>query len=257
MPHSPSIFISYSTQDEHIARTARNLFEERGHDVQLLKFHQSMTDDFIMDFLRKEVAANDWLVVIESEHARDSHWVMFERSVAGIYHKRVYQIDITPPAMPTESESQNAYLRAQVASISRRLSVFISYTHHDQDIARRIHEALAREGYEAWDATTSLTPGENWQQRIHEEIERTMERGVMLVLISDATNQSAYVRAELDSALQLAQSGKGFIIPCLVSKPKNGYAAMAPFSLLTYQYLDMTRNFDQAMALLTSRLAEL
>ena len=84
MAGAASIFISYSTQDETIARTIRNLFEERGHDALFLKLHQHMTEEFIMDLLRDEVKARDWMVTVDTQQAQQSNWVAFERAVAGI-----------------------------------------------------------------------------------------------------------------------------------------------------------------------------
>lgn len=255
MSKRPSIFVSYSTVDESIARIVRNLFEERGHDTQLLKLQQTMTDDFIMDLLRKEVAANDWMVVIDSQHAKQSNWVMFERAVAGIYHKRIYHIDADQANTSGDNQSLGAYLSTEVASISRRLRVFISYAARDSASAARIRETLEQEGYETLDGRgiSDVKGGPEWEGQVRQAIQLTMQKGVLIFLVSKASGQSVYARSELMLAMHFAHIGQGRVLPCLLSDNMID----GPFELVLSQYIDFRSDFDRGLGVLTSSLASL
>lgn len=248
MTGKPSIFISYSTQDEKIARAVRNLFEEREHEVLLLKLAQTMTEDFIMDLLRKEMKARDWCVVIQSAHAQKSYWVNFETSVAHIYHKPVFYLDVAC-AEQEHADILGSCLRGEVADISRHLRVVMSYARADEAMAQKIRSDLLNDGYEVWTYQTDIVPGVSWQEQIQRGIDDVLERGAFLSLVSANSVNNSWVAQEL----LYAQSRNGFIIPCLIH-PK---PSQLPPLLTHLQFVDLTKDYVHGMKEIRSALETL
>lgn len=76
--------------------------------------------------------------------------------------------------------------------------VFISYSVQDEDIARRLHEALTHVGVETFLAGISLEPGSNWTQEIFKAL-RSSEW--VFFVASHAACQSHTVQQELGASL--------------------------------------------------------
>jgi hypothetical protein len=252
MTNQASVFISYSTLDEAVGRKVRNLFEERGHDALLLKLQQYMTEDFIIDLLRNEVKARDWVATIDSQHAGKSIWVAFERVIASIYHKPIYHVDADCAGGSSVPDAEDACLRAQVGHISRRLRVFLSYSSSDKAIADRIDAALREAGYETFYDQPTVSPGGKWIEQVQQAIDDTLERGIILVLVSENSMRSRWVNEELSYALSRPGAYAGQIIPVLIPP-----AAPMPEPLAAIQALDMRQDLDQAIEQLLSTLQKL
>jgi len=65
--------------------------------------------------------------------------------------------------------------------------VFISYSHHDKDMARKVKDLLKDRGLKIWFDEDKISPGANWSKCIREGIEKSK---VCLVMLSDATAPS-------------------------------------------------------------------
>jgi hypothetical protein len=245
MGSSPSIFISHGSQDEVVARKIRNLFEDRGHETLLLKLQQSMSEDFIMELLRKEVKARDWLVVVDSAYAQASNWVSFEQTAARLYKKPVYHVDAA--CASRSGRVLDECLRSEVADISRKLRVFLSHSHADNAITQQIQKELAAWGFEVLVDLSGLTAGASYIQRTTTGIDAALENGAFVILVSANSVSSRWVEMEQNYALvKLRQGGgapRGAIIPCMIS-PR---AVEAPMLLSTFRYVDFTGDFDHGL----------
>ena len=231
-----TIFVAHSNQDLADARAVRNLFEDREHDVLLLKLSQRMTDEFLRNLLQREIQARDWLVVISSQNAQRSDWVDFEETYARDRAKPVFYIRLEECSHLRGDERDNC-IRIQVSSISRAIRVFLSYHRADIDVARQMATDLRARGFEVWLDLESMPAGANFQKEILGAIDRTLENGAMVVLVSSRSMESEWVLRELNYAL----AREGRVVPCLVGpRPPN-----MPPELWRIQWIDFTGVYEE------------
>lgn len=83
--------------------------------------------------------------------------------------------------------------------------VFISHAHQDGDLAQRLAADLRARGWPVWIAPDSIQPGEQWVEAVNRGLE---ESGVLLLLISPAAVNSAWVRRETNVAIELEHHGE-------------------------------------------------
>ncbi len=114
--------------------------------------------------------------------------------------------------------------------------VFLSYSHEDRDIATRIAEGLRVVGIEAWLDKWEILPGDSLIQKIFEEGLAGVD--VFVIILSDNSVQSRWVKQELDVALIKRIEGISRVIPL-----KLGDVAI-PDPLRTLRWIDMTGDFD-------------
>jgi len=240
-----TVFLAHSSLDITEARRVRNLFEERDHDVLLLKLSQQMTDEYLRELLVREIQARDWLVMLHSANADRSSWVSFERHFAEDRHKPVFEIDLAACAQMSDSESLR-FLTTQVGNISRCIRVFLSYSRVDRDLSERLARDLEAKGFEVWLDTAQLQAGDLWEEQITQAIDKTLERGALVLLMSEASLRSVSVRNEVRQAL----ARKGRVIPCLV----HGTTNAVPPELRTIPWLDFSPSYERGLSTLVHTL---
>jgi hypothetical protein len=245
MADKPTIFLAHSITDVTDAPLIRNLFEELGHDVLLLKLSQHMTKDFLENLLQQEIQARDWLVVIRSEASRQSTWVNFEASFAEERRKPVFEIDLDG-CRAVNVEDLEECLRTQVAEVSRRIRVFLSYHRADNDIARRLSEDLRVRGYDVWLDIERISGDQDFRKAIRQAIDRTLYKGALVLLVSARSVESKYVMDELNYAL----GRKGLVIPCVVNPPPE----TVPPALQHIQWVDCSVSYEKGLMQLLSAL---
>jgi hypothetical protein len=87
--------------------------------------------------------------------------------------------------------------------------IFISYSRHDSDVARRLESQLNSRGYSAWLDTDRLRMGEFWREEIVQAIEGC---DYFLLLLSEYSILSINVVRELS----LAESAARRILPVML-----------------------------------------
>lgn len=92
------------------------------------------------------------------------------------------------------------------------MKVFISHAQQDAELARRVSQALQRNGLETWDAESNMLPGDNWAAEIGRALE---ESEAMVVLLTPAAVDSRWVQWEMDYALG-ARNYSNRLIPVVV-----------------------------------------
>src|SRR5258708_22143668 len=112
--------------------------------------------------------------------------------------------------------------------------VFLSYSHKDVDVMRRIRDDLRNAGLNVW-VDENLTPGmPSWKSGIEIAIEDT---ATLAVLLSPDAKKSEWIEKELD----YAQTYGILIIPVLVRGDERD---AVPFDLIGTQRIDIRTDYD-------------
>jgi len=98
------------------------------------------------------------------------------------------------------------------------IDVFVSHASEDAEWARKLSAALKRSGVNAWDASSHLSPGDNWSLETGKALEKA---AAMIVLLSPAATRSESVKREIEYALTSKRFDER-LIPVLV-KPTTGF----------------------------------
>jgi TIR domain len=242
-----TIFLAHSSQDFAQARLVRNLFEDEGHDVLLLKLSQQMDEAFLETLLKREIEARGWLVVVRSPNATSSQWVTFEQEYGQANDKPIFNVDLEACANFTGSAHYDC-LRAQVMRVAKNFRVFLSYSRTDALAVQRVHDDLKARGYEVWFDFNEIEPGTDFVSTIHKAIDETLARGALVYLASPASLISDFARHELQYAL----SKEGKVIPCLLA----GGPGVVPLELAAVQWADFRSSYADGFAGLIAGLEQ-
>jgi hypothetical protein len=89
------------------------------------------------------------------------------------------------------------YLPALLNEPLQLYSVFISYSHHDEAFAQRLHDALQAKDVRCWYAPEDIQGG----KKIHEQIDAAIRiYDKLLLILSEHSMQSEWVKTELANA---------------------------------------------------------
>lgn len=88
--------------------------------------------------------------------------------------------------------------------------VFLSYSDKDREIARRFAHDLHRDGLDVWFAEEDLRAGRPLDEAVDEQLQQC---NTLIVLLSDASIASQWVRAEISKFLLLNIEGDRVIVP--------------------------------------------
>lgn len=132
------------------------------------------------------------------------------------------------------------------------MKVFISHSHDDKQIVRRIVDDLNKNGVEVWLDENLISPGELWTDKITEALQSS---DVILVIMSRNTSESRWQTFEIafSVAAQRGDPSKR-IIPVLVDRQ-----ADVPFFLTGLAYCDLSseekykHNFESLLRVLSSQ----
>lgn len=78
------------------------------------------------------------------------------------------------------------------------MKVFISHADADETFVKKLATGLEEAGFEAWDASREILPGDNWADKTARALQ---ESEAMVVLLSPDALRSSWVRREIDYAL--------------------------------------------------------
>ena len=110
--------------------------------------------------------------------------------------------------------------------------VFLSHTHKDKVFVRRLAADLAASGVDVWVDEGEIRAGDSLIERIDSALETTV---LVAVVLSRRSVRSAWVRAEVETALQLEIEGSRVkVLPLLLEPCK------MPSFLRRKQYVDFT-----------------
>lgn len=115
---------------------------------------------------------------------------------------------------------------------------FLSYSHHDTDMMRRVREELTEAGLNIW-TDESLVPGTpSWKNTIEEAIQNTL---TLVVLLSPDAKHSDWIEKEIE----YAQACNVTIVPVLIRGVDE--ISAVPFELINVQRLDFRQNFEDGI----------
>jgi len=107
------------------------------------------------------------------------------------------------------------------------MKVFISHSHTDTPLAKKVASALEESGLDVWNAEREILPGDNWAKKIAEALE---ESDAMVVLLTPEALRSKSVHREIEYALGEKTFNRR-LIPVLVGAPENFQADSIPWIL--------------------------
>lgn len=109
------------------------------------------------------------------------------------------------------------------------VEIFISYSHEDIDVMRRLRRDLSRVGFSIW-TDEGITPGStNWKIEVENAIRSCT---CVVVMFSPEAARSRWVRAEID----FAETQQKPMFPVLV---RGTEAESLPFGFAGYQHVDL------------------
>jgi hypothetical protein len=112
------------------------------------------------------------------------------------------------------------------------MKVFLSYSHKDGDLAKKITSALENEGLEVWDAETEILPGDNFAEKISEALKAS---DAMVVALD-----SKWIQWEIQYALG-NKSYNHRVIPVLVGSEENISLESIPWILRKLQMIRLSK----------------
>jgi hypothetical protein len=114
----------------------------------------------------------------------------------------------------------------------RSKAVFLSYSSKDKAVADRISGILKKLNYEVWIDSDKIRPGEQISTKISEGLKAT---DYFLLLISENSNQSPWVKQEVATAFRLSNEKKLAFVPVVLDD------ASVPFELEGVLYIKASR----------------
>lgn len=78
------------------------------------------------------------------------------------------------------------------------MKVFISYSHSDEKLAKKVASILQDSGLDVWESWREIMPGDNWAAKISQELEGS---DAMVVLLTPEALRSREVISEIEYAL--------------------------------------------------------
>ena len=190
------IFLSHSSQDIDKVRIIRNEFEKHSHNP--LAFHLKCLNadtpegkQELDTLIKREIDSREWFVFCESPAASRSEYVQMEKDyILKTGKQKVWSINMSLPI--------DAIL-AKIKEICTLIKVYISYTRRDgYEVYKQLSNALIEKDFDVWDSECDIVPGTEVYTEIQSIIQKTVEYGFVIVLITNAFTRSKYCLQELE-----------------------------------------------------------
>lgn len=113
------------------------------------------------------------------------------------------------------------------------MNVFISHSHKDKEIVRRLANDLRKYDLDIWLDEDFISPGDLWTDKINDSLDKS---DVILVIMSHNTAESRYQTSEIAFAIASQRKNPAKrVIPVLIDK-----RAEVPFFLKDILYCDLS-----------------
>ena len=116
------------------------------------------------------------------------------------------------------------------------MKVFISHAYTDDPFVRKVAAGLEKVGFEVWDATREILPGDNWADKVARALE---ESEAMVVLLTPDALRSNWVSWEIQYALG-EQRYRNRLISVIVGDPEELPEEDIPWILRRLQMIDIS-----------------
>lgn len=124
-------------------------------------------------------------------------------------------------------------------SLDHSPRAFVSHSHSDKAVAERLATELRKKGVDAWLDKWEIQPGDSIVQKIFEE--GLKDCAAFLILLSQSSVESRWVKQELDAALVQRIEGTTRVIPVLTE------ACAVPLALRATLWVDLAPGIDSAV----------
>jgi TIR domain len=121
------------------------------------------------------------------------------------------------------------------------MKVFLSYAQTDKTLAKRIAAGLKKEGFDVWEASSEILPGDNWADKTAKALR---ESQAMIVLLTPNALASENMLHEIGYAIS-NKSYKGRLIPVLVGSPGSVPENQIPWILQRLQTVRLPKRGKQ------------
>lgn len=119
--------------------------------------------------------------------------------------------------------------------------VYISYTRNDSELAKFLANVLENSNIDAWLDIKDIQGGQKTEQEIMRGLDKSTS---MIVLLSETSFSSAYVRGELEYAL-LNNKLQNRILPVFIKERNNIDYDKLPWILRKLQFIVINRKDDK------------
>ena len=201
------IFISHSHLDIKTVREIRNFLEEKGLEP-ILFYLKSMDDgetdrtELLTSLIHDEIDAREFFLYLNSDNARSSKWVQDELE----YVRRTAPHKIIDLDLNDGVESLNRKMK----ELTRRLRIYLSYSHYDTVLANRIKNELVARDLRVY-MDDGLNVGSEWASEVAQQI---ADSGCLLYLMTEKSINSETVFREISFAYRK----NAIIIPIMVGR---------------------------------------
>jgi TIR domain len=198
------------------------------------------------ELIEKEIGLGHFFVFCNSEASRKSQWVQEEiRIVKAAFPEKVCkEIDLEADLAPQLDE---------LLSLSKRSTVFLSFSQKDKAIAARMRPALEAADFKVFMDVDDLSASYSFVTKMDEIIGLAAQTGYALILLSNAYLTSAWARAELKTAIDKAKLyRRSNVVPVIVEK-----GMQMPGEIMHLAPFDLTADdFDERVRLLIRELKQ-
>ena len=231
------IFLSHSNKDFEKVREIRNLLEKRGHKPIMFFLKCLENDDAqLPELLKQEIAARQIFIFCDSPNAQVSKWVQEEVAMIQKMEGNVFKKVDLSKRLETEI--------IKLVELSKRATVYLSYAYQDKEIAERVQRVLLQNDYRVWIDVISVGNSEgDFVSVIQSAIDDAIERGFVLLMLSEASLKSQFCRQEALYALEKAASQRSNVVPVVVSNLRAIMESLPPsleFRLSRLQWYDLS-----------------
>jgi hypothetical protein len=161
----------------------------------------------LRELIYKEIDSREWFLYLDSINSRSSDWVKAEIEYIETSKDHVIK------KLCIDSLSEDELIES-INDLIRNLSVFISYSREDNELAKLFYEEFCSHGLKVFYDEKELLPGKSFLSQINDAIENASQNGGIVFLMTKNSLQSKYIQTELRRAI----SSNGKIYPIYLEK---------------------------------------
>lgn len=200
------VFLSHSNEDYEKVRIVRNYLEEKQFRPIMFYLKCLNDEEEVDDLIKREIDSRNRFVLCDSKNAKKSKWVKTE--VDYIKSKeRMYQV--------IDLEKSIESIKMQIDTFIFRSSVFVSYSHNDERLAKSIIKELKKHDFRILYSEKNLLTSGSLTESLTNNIEEASKKGYVLILLSKYSVKNQFVLCETQYALNLSKR-RDNIIPIVI-----------------------------------------
>lgn len=175
-----------------------------------------------------------------------------ERTQTILFYQRGNRVEVSDASVTNfVAELQQRLEKAggvtEKASAVRPPTVFVSYLRENEKLAKAVFEAMTEAGLNPWLDTKGLRAGEDWDERIRDEL-RGVDYVLVLVTPELVRETVGYVNTEITLALRRATAYRDrFVIPLVSDRlgPEERVPALRDLNEIRFQEDDVRKHLTE------------